>query len=311
MEILIADDDAVSRRLLEKTLRRNGYEVTALKDGRQAMERLCNPDGPRLALLDWMMPQCDGPTVCTEVRKQRGQTHVHIVLLTSRDSKEDIVTGLESGADDYLVKPFHPEELMARLRAGVRILELEDKLLQAREDLRYKATHDSLTSLLNRGLILEILPRELDRMRTQKSGIAILIGDLDHFKSVNDAYGHLVGDEVLREVGRRLVESVRPYDFVGRYGGEEFLLVITRCNERSVLARAEQIRGAIGNFPIATTRGALPVTISIGIFASHGEDNVSMEEMLREADKALYAAKAAGRNCTWVAGQSAKVPQGS
>jgi diguanylate cyclase (GGDEF)-like protein len=298
MNILIADDDAVSRRLLEKTLQQAGYEVTAVKDGRQAIEKLCDPAGPRLALLDWMMPLFDGPAVCSEVRKRRGQTHVHIVLLTSRNSKEDIVAGLESGADDYLVKPFHPAELMARLRVGVRILQLEDNLLQAREDMRYKATHDSLTTLLNRGLILEMLPQELNRTRRERSGIAVMLGDLDHFKKVNDTLGHLVGDEVLREVGRRLVEAVRPCDVVARYGGEEFLVVITQCNDMNVLARAEQIRTAIGERPISTSRGPVSITISIGISVGHGEDTMTMEGILREADNALYAAKAAGRNRT-------------
>lgn len=301
MKILIADDDAVSRRLTERTLQLAGYDVMAVEDGRQAMEKLCDPAGPRLALLDWMMPQYNGPAVCSEVRKRRSQTHVHIVLLTSRNSKEDIVQGLESGADDYLVKPFHSKELMARLNVGVRILQLEDSLLQAREDLRYKATHDSLTSLLNRGLILEMLPHELNRIRNERGGLALLLGDLDHFKRVNDTYGHLVGDEVLREVGRRLVASVRPCDFVGRYGGEEFLVVMTRCDNEKVQTRAEQIRLAIGESPVPTSQGSVSITISIGVAVSHGENTVTMEEMLRQADEALYAAKAAGRNRIWLA----------
>lgn len=296
MRILIADDDAVSRRLAERTLQRAGYQVTSVSDGQQAIETLCDPGGPRLALLDWMMPQINGPTVCREVRKRRGQTHVHIVLLTSRNSITDIVAGLESGADDYLIKPFHRQELLARLRAGARILELEDNLLQAREDLRFKATHDSLTSLLNRGLVLEMLPQELNRMHRERSGIAVLLGDLDHFKSVNDTYGHIVGDEVLCEVGRRMVNSVRPCDFVGRYGGEEFLIVITHCDSEKAHARAEEIRHAIGNSAIMTSRGAVLVTISIGVCTGHFDETLKVEDMLRKADTALYAAKNAGRN---------------
>jgi len=163
MKILIADDEAVSLRMLQKTLVRAGYEVTAVSDGRKAVEELCRPEGPRLALLDWVMPQLDGPAVCRTVRRKRSQRHVYLVLLTSKNSKEDIVEGLESGADDYLTKPFDPGELKARLHTGMRILELEDNLLEAREDMRYKATHDSLTSLLNRGTILELLAGELNR----------------------------------------------------------------------------------------------------------------------------------------------------
>ncbi len=296
MKILIADDDAVSRKLLERTLQRAGYQVTSVSDGQQAIESLCDPEGPRLALLDWMMPQINGLTVCKEVRKRRGQTHIHMVLLTSRNSIKDIVAGLESGADDYLVKPFHPQELLARLRAGARIIELEDSLLQAREDLRFKATHDSLTSLLNRGLVLEMLPQELSRMRQEEGGIAVLIGDLDHFKSVNDTYGHMVGDEVLCEVGRRMVNSVRPCDMVGRYGGEEFLIVITKCDGDKVLSRVEQIRTAISNSPIPTSSGAIFITISIGVCVGKPTESMNVEEMLREADKALYVAKTEGRN---------------
>lgn len=297
MKILIADDDAVSLRMLEKTLERAGYEVTAVSHGRKAAEELCRPDGPRLALLDWMMPQLDGPAVCRTVRHKRSQSHVYLVLLTSKSSKEDIVEGLESGADDYLTKPFDPGELKARLRTGMRILELEDNLLEARDDMRYRATHDSLTSLLNRGTILELLAGELNRKRRDKSSISIALGDLDHFKLVNDTYGHILGDEVLREVGRRLLRSVRSYDFVGRYGGEEFLVVLNNCATEKTLDRAEEIRNSIGGSPIATTRGPIPITMTLGVSVSPPSDPRPLEEILCEVDGALYAAKSAGRNC--------------
>lgn len=301
MKILIADDDTLSLRLLQKTLERAGYEVTAVKNGRQAAEEMCHPEGPRLALLDWMMPELDGPAVCREVRKQRGLRHVHLVLITSKDSKQDIIQGLESGADDYLVKPFDPEELKARLRSGLRILQLEDNLLEAREEMRYRATHDSLTSLLNRGTIIELLARELTRARREKSCTTVVLADLDHFKSVNDTYGHPVGDEVLREIGRRLLGSVRSYDFVGRYGGEEFLVVLNNCGPQKALSRAEQIRNGISRTPITTVKGPLPITLSLGVFASLGEDPRAVEDVLCEADSALYQAKAEGRNCSRLA----------
>ena len=142
--------------------------MVAVKDGRAAAKELCDPEGPRIALLDWIMPELDGPAVCRQVRLRRGQRHIHLVLLTSKNSKQDVVEGLESGADDYLTKPFDPEELKARLHTGQRILQLEDSLLEAREEMRYKATHDSLTSLLNRGTIMELLARELVRTRREK-----------------------------------------------------------------------------------------------------------------------------------------------
>jgi two-component system cell cycle response regulator len=301
MRILIADDEPVSLRMLEKTLQRAGYEVTAVRNGRAAVEELCCPEGPRLALLDWMMPELDGPAVCREVR-QRSQRHVHLVLLTSKNSKQDVVIGLESGADDYLIKPFDPEELKARLHTGLRILQLEDNLLEAREEMRYKATHDSLTSLLNRGTIVELLSRELTRTRRENGCTIAVLGDLDHFKLVNDTHGHMVGDEVLREVARRLLGSVRSYDFVGRYGGEEFLLVLNNCNAKKSMDRAEEIRAAVSHSPISTSRGPIAMTVSVGVIASRGRDLETAEEFLCEADRALYTAKAAGRNCSRLAG---------
>lgn len=297
MRILIADDEPVSLRMLEKTLQRVGYEVIAVRNGRKAAEELCRPEGPRLALLDWMMPELDGPAVCREVRSKRGQCHVHLVLLTSKNSKQDVVTGLESGADDYLIKPFDPEELKARLHTGLRILQLEDNLLEAREEMRYKATHDALTSLLNRGTIVELLAHELARTRREGCCTIAVLGDLDHFKLVNDTYGHQVGDEVLREVGRRLLGSVRSYDFVGRYGGEEFLLVLNNCDADESTERAEGIRSAVAQSQILTTCGPISITVSLGVTASRSRAVETVEEFIGEADRALYSAKASGRNC--------------
>src|SRR5438094_7421322 len=257
MRILIADDEVLSRRLRQKTLERAGYEVTALENGRLAAEQLCKRDGPRLALLDWMMPELDGPGDCREVRKRNEQSYVYMVLLTSKEAKEDVVAGLESGADDYLTKPFNAEELKARLRTGLRILNLEDRLVEAREEMRFKATHDGLTSLWNRGVILDLLGRELDRSRRERVSTAILMCDLDHFKSVNDTYGHVTGDDVLRETAKRLLGSVRSSDFVGRYGGEEFLIVLNNCKPAFAFARAEEICKAISQKPMPSSSGPI------------------------------------------------------
>jgi len=210
VKILIADDDRMSLRLLEKTLEREGYEVIAVENGRLALEQLSLPEAPRLALLDWMMPELDGPGICFEIRKQQERPYVHIILLTSRESKEDVVAGLVAGADDYLTKPWDPAELTARLQVGHRILQLEDRLVEARETMRFKATHDHLTSLFNRGVIVDLLDRELIRTRREKGCTVVMLGDLDQFKSVNDQYGHIVGDEVLREIARRLRRQYGP-----------------------------------------------------------------------------------------------------
>ncbi len=297
MKILIADDDALSRRLLEKTLERAGYVVTAVENGRQAVEQLVRQDAPRLALLDWMMPEVDGTGVCREVRRRRDHGYVYMVLLTSKESKEDIVTGLRSGADDYLTKPFNAEELKARLRTGRRILDLEDRLVEAREQMRFKATHDHLTSLWNRGVILDLLHRELTRSARDKSSIALLLCDIDHFKTVNDTHGHVIGDEVLQEIAHRFLSSVRSYDCVGRYGGEEFLIVLIGCEPSFAMMRAEEIRKAMAAHPIQTSNGPVKVTISSGLLLSRDWGPRPIEELLSEVDAALYAAKSAGRNC--------------
>src|SRR5450631_3632229 len=304
MRILIADDEPVSRRMLERILERAGYEVLSVGDDRVAAEQICLEDGPRLALLDWMMPGLDGPCVCREVRRRRTHPYVHIILLTSKAAKADIVEGLESGADDYLVKPFDPEELKARLRTGLRILQLEDSLVEAREGMRFKATHDDLTALLNRGAILDLLSRELSRTLRENGCTVVMLVDLDHFKQVNDTYGHLVGDEVLREVARRLLGSVRSYDFVGRYGGEEFLVVLNNCEAERAMERAEELRQAIAQSPVRTASGPIRITMSAGVFASKQWGAGTPEDVVREVDTALYRAKFNGRNCCWLAAPS-------
>jgi two-component system, cell cycle response regulator len=301
LKILIADDEALSRRLLEKTLERAGYEVIAVENGRAAVRQLCQSDGPRLALLDWVMPEIDGPGVCREVRRQQEDSYVYMVLLTSKEAKEDIVTGLESGADDYLTKPFNVDELKARLRTGERILHLEGRLVEAREMMRFKATHDALTSIWNRGVIMDRLGRELMRSQRECACTIVLLGDVDHFKSVNDTHGHLVGDEVLQEIARRLLLSIRSYDFVGRYGGEEFLLVLNNCKPQFAEARAEDIRRIVSSRPVQTLAGPLNITMSFGLLLSDVWGVRPVEELLHEVDAALYAAKAAGRNRVRVA----------
>lgn len=298
LRILIADDDTFSRRLLKSTLERAGYDVVAVEDGSAAAEVLCEPNGPRLALLDWMMPGVDGPGVIRMVRVRRGQQYVHMILVTSRQSKEDVIAGLDAGADDYLTKPFNPHELKARLRTGERILHLEDTLVEAREEMRYRATHDVLTGLWNRGVILELLQRELQRGRRdpQHGGVTILLGDIDHFKHVNDTFGHAAGDVALRTVAKLLLDSVRNYDAVSRYGGEEFLIVLPGCDARAGADRAESVRHLIESTPVETGEARIPLTLSLGM--AHGNDwpGLDAEVLIRKADEALYHAKAEGRN---------------
>ena len=297
MRILIAEDDMLSRMMLEKSLERAGYDVIAVTNGTRALAALDCDDPPRLALLDWVMPEKDGAQICREVRARRDRAYTYLILLSSKESKQDIVQGLEAGADDYLTKPYDEEELKARLRAGERILELEDHLVEARENMRFQATHDPLTSLWNRGVIEEFLSREIHRSRRENTCTVVILCDVDHFKRVNDQFGHNIGDDVLREVARRLQRSVRSYDMVGRFGGEEFLVILNKCDPNSALARAENLRGVIAKRPFQTRTEPLDITVSVGLALSTDFHDRTVDEILAGVDAALYAAKNSGRNC--------------
>jgi diguanylate cyclase (GGDEF)-like protein len=294
--ILIAEDDPVSRRVLQTFLLKWGYEVIVAENGTQALAILERQDFPRLAVLDWMMPGLEGTEVCEQIRKQPNRAYVYVLLLTARTQKEDILKGLESGADDYLTKPFDSQELRARLRVGQRILSLQDHLIETREELLYRATHDSLTGLANRGVILEALDREGSRQLREGGSFGIVLGDVDHFKYVNDQQGHLAGDAVLQEMARRMLSSVRPYDTVGRYGGEEFLIVVPSSDARGTMGLAERIRKSIEERPVLTEAGEIHLTVSLGVAVSDPATPRNARELLQVADDALYRAKDRGRN---------------
>jgi two-component system, cell cycle response regulator len=297
MRILVADDDPVSLRLMERMLQNSGYEVTTVDNGQEAARILSRADGPRMALIDWMMPGLDGPGVCRSVRGRHDDAYVYMLLLTTKQSSGDVVQGLEAGADDYLTKPCHPAELKARLHTGRRILQLEDRLVEAREKMRFKATHDPLTSLWDRGAILSILQSELNRSRRDHSPVSLMLCDVDHFKNVNDTYGHTVGDEALQGVSKRLQDAVRSHDAVGRYGGEEFLIVMGGTGRDELRERAEQVRNIISCLPFCTSQGKIAVSLSIGIVTIDDWNNsLPVELFLKEADDALYRAKADGRD---------------
>jgi len=289
VKILVADDDAVSRRLLEATLRRWGYDVVVAEDGARAWEILQEEAAPQLAILDWVMPGLDGPQICGEVRCLGEQRYVYLLLLTAKSEKEDLVKGLEAGADDFLTKPFDAQELRARLRAGIRILELQEKL-------RVEATHDSLTGLWNRGATLDLLRRELSRGERHGTPLTVVMADIDYFKRINDTHGHLAGDVVLREVAHRLSSAVRSYDVAGRVGGEEFLIVFPGCAIGDAVDQAERLRACINREPVETPEGPIPVTLSLGVAVREAPMVVDANSLLRAADAALYRAKSRGRD---------------
>ncbi|MFB3829854.1 MAG: diguanylate cyclase [Bryobacteraceae bacterium] len=294
---LVAEDSPVFQSMLRILLERWGYGVTMAADGREAWERLEATDGPRLAILDWMMPGLDGVEVCRRVRAGAREDYVYILLLTARTESRYLIEGMEAGADDYLTKPFNAHELRVRLRAGRRILELQAELLQARDALQRQATHDGLTGVWNRTAILEILERELERARREDAPVAVLMLDLDHFKRVNDTRGHLAGDEVLRQMVRRMEAELRSYDSVGRYGGEEFMVVLPGCSGLVAAARAESLRQALTQREFSVNGEAIEVTCSLGVSWSTASDGTGQEMLVRAADEALYRAKRRGRNC--------------
>jgi len=296
MRVLLAEDNAVSRRLLESLLRKLDYEVTLAPDGDEAWSALRQPDGPCLAVLDWEMPGLDGIEICRRVRAQAREPYVYLVLLTAREGRESLLEGLQAGADDFLRKPPDEEELDARLRAGRRIVELQAQLVAAREALREQATHDALTGLLNRRALLDALERGLARSRREGTPLSVVLLDLDHFKPVNDTFGHNAGDLVLREAATRLRHGMRGADAVGRWGGEEFLAVLPGCDLAYTCQVAERLRAEMAAAPVALRGGrAVDLTCSIGCAGTAGGE-VSIEELIAKADAALYRAKQSGRN---------------
>jgi two-component system, cell cycle response regulator len=295
-QILVADDSPIFRDMLKKMLLEWGYDVIVVEDGQQAWDLLQRENGPRLALLDWMMPGMEGAEICRQVRSGVRDRYVYIMLLSARAELEDVVKGMESGADDYIMKPFQVDELRARLRAGRRVLALQEELVEAREALREQATRDGLTGLWNRTSIFDILQNELARSGRSGEPLIALMADLDGFKPVNDHFGHMAGDAVLRQVAARMKASVRRYDSVGRYGGEEFLIVLPRCEMAGGMALAERIRHAIAGECFRAGDVDIPLTCSLGAACACPPAIPPADDLVREADAALYRAKHLGRD---------------
>lgn len=293
--ILVADDDPLFRHLIGKYLETWGYNVITAVDGEQAWELLQKQENfPDLLILDWLMPGVDGLELCRRVRDQSRNSYQYILLVSGRDDKQDVIRGLDAGADDYLTKPLDTAELRARLRAGNRILSLQRDLLQAHEKLQFQVTHDTLTGIWSRRAALDLLARELQRASRSDISTGVLMIDLDHFKKVNDSYGHLVGDTVLKEVASRIARSVRSYDFVGRYGGEEFLAVLSQCTSHDLRTVAQRACSVVAESPVIALSLEIPITISIGGAVSR--PGIPEFDLLSAADSALYEAKHAGRN---------------
>lgn len=289
MRILIVEDSQIERRKLGDSLKDWGLEFEVVGDGAEALRVLEGANPPELVLLDWMLPGIDGLEVLRRIRNLSQGTYLYTVMLTGKTHKQDRITAMEAGADDFLSKPVDPTDLRSRIMVGKRILELQ-------QSLRFAATHDFLTNLLNRSEILAALEREFARAERDEKPTTVILGDIDHFKQVNDTLGHAAGDEVLKEIADRLKFDLRPYDLVGRYGGEEFLLILPGCGLIDGARRADDIRAAVAKSAVRTAFGKVAVTISMGVTATGSTRHRTMAEFLHEADVSLYAAKKSGRN---------------
>jgi two-component system cell cycle response regulator len=297
MRVLVADDCPIMRLRLKKHLTEWGFQPVLVNDGKQALDALSAKFAPRLAVLDWMMPIMDGPTVTRHIRKQEFGPYTYVVMLTARTEADDLISAFAAGIDDFLTKPFNAEELRQRLRAGQRILNLHDKLNQTLETLKFQATHDALTGIWNRSATLDALERELGRagrnLKTPEATSIVML-DLDRFKSINDTHGHLAGDKVLVSIGEVIRKSLRSYDYVGRYGGEEFIVILPSTAREQVEIVVERIRRNIEKTPVQVGGLSIQVTASLGVATAQKDNDV--EELIKVADEAMYRAKKNGRN---------------
>jgi len=307
--ILLAEDDPVTR-MLTRFLNKAGYEVDAVANGSEALDKMTKRYYPML-VTDWEMPEMDGVALCKAVRNMQLDGYVYALLLTARDAKEHIIAGLEAGADDYLIKPVHEPELIARLNTGRRILNLEHSLRVANQRNRILSITDALTGSYNRRYLMEQLPRELERCRRYGYPLSVIMSDVDHFKDINDAHGHAAGDEVLQQFAARAQKSIRSNsDWVSRYGGEEFLIVLPETAHEGAMIVAEKIRALISSTPFATRAGDAVVTASFGVASTGpcGPDiALKVDALIRIADECLYRSKQGGRDRT--CGHELAIPQ--
>ncbi|MES2317158.1 MAG: diguanylate cyclase [Pseudomonadota bacterium] len=294
MKILIADDDPLSVLYMQDMLLEWGFEVVTAVDGAAALDLLRQQDGPMLAIIDSVIAGEDGIALCRAISDTIDERYIYVIMLAAVADAAFISDAMAAGADDYLGKPFNTGQLRVRMRAGRRIAELEEKL-------RFRESRDALTGTYNRATILELLQKELARQARTHHAVSVILCDLDNFKSINDSFGHQAGDEVLRELTRRMGTTLRPYDSFGRYASEELLGVLPNCNVEGALEVAERMRAAVADKPVATSAGEVLMTVSIGVASVSVEQPTKLGDLLQRADEALHRAKQNGRNCITIA----------
>jgi len=304
MRVLLADSDPDRRRQLEGWLTKWGYDVTPSGNGVDAWSKLEAERVPILAILAWRMEGRLGIDVCRRLRLHPDLPTAYVLLLVDHRGQEDLLDGINGGADDFLLAPLDPVETRARIRTGARIVETELALKATQDALRVQSTRDGVTGSWNHASILDMLQKERERARRKSGSVGVVLADLDEFRKVNENLGHPVGDEVLREAARRMNSSVRPYDAVGRYGGEEFLIVLPGSDGLGALTVAERIRENFSNRPVLTSAGPVPVTLSLGVAAEGGESGGDGQALLLAAGSALARAQRSGRNRAALADES-------
>ena len=293
--VAVVDDDVSIRRLVRLFLKREGYEILECTTGEEARAALTTSAWD-LAILDRKLPDMDGLELCQELKSKPGFRTRYIIMLTGEDEQEDKVQGLELGADDYITKPFQYPELLARVRAGKRIVDLQKELVETNRRLELLSITDGLTKLHNHRFFQDELARAFEESQRYGRPLSLAMIDIDFFKKVNDTYGHAVGDDVLKRVAQIYRDSVRSTDLVARYGGEEFAVMMPETDLEDAITFAEKIRSIIETTPIETQAGPLQATVSLGVASVPRSSIQSSKELIIAADKALYRAKKNGRN---------------
>ncbi len=296
MKVLFAEDDSTSRAILTAMLRKWQLDPIVAEDGMAALELMQQEDAPLLAILDWGLPGLSGVEICRRIRRQKNYNPPYIILLTVKNDKNHVVAGLDAGADDYISKPYDQAELYARIQVGLRQVGQQSKLLATQRALSYDAMHDALTGALNRRAILDALEKELIRSGRRASAVSIAMIDIDHFKRINDNYGHQTGDDILQKLVETVQSGLRGYDLIGRYGGEEFLIIAPESSGTGKEGLYDRLRRRIAatNF---VSRCGKKITLSVSIGVTGVTREATVDDMLSNADKALYQAKRSGRDC--------------
>jgi len=295
LKILVADDSPVYRKLMEQTLPRDQYSILFAETGKSAIE-LFRQHRPALVITDWVMPDVTGVEVCRQIRLGAQDSYIYIIIVTSVSEKENLVESLEAGADDYLTKPFHPKELLARVGVGRRLVDLHQQIESQNRLLKELALTDALTGLPNRRAVEDWAKGQLSAAVRHGYSFWVVIADLDNFKVVNDTYGHDAGDTVLKEFAAILKKRVRTSDICGRTGGEEFIMIFTHAEECNVGIIVARILRQLREHEFSFGSKPVQVTASFGIAGFQGKGTPDFAKLMNEADAALYAAKRGGRN---------------